>query len=276
MSRKRKNTKYANAVARAAEALVKDRFDHYLTDIGYRIDELRSLAARAGGPGGGPVFAQDLNIMGRAYLAGFTITNNSPTAGSIAWADLHVVYNGDDHTITPGNSNNKYLWWNPATPTVMQVTNVKPVLTEGQVLLFMNNAGTAINMVSDTNASLPRQVGNDAVDEGGIVANAVTGVKLKDGAVTELKIGPQAVTDTRLKDGAVTTLKIGQNAVDDTRLKDGAVTNLKIGNGAVTDLKLGDGAVTNLKLGNGAVTSLKLDDAAVTPTKMNVLRHFIF
>lgn len=279
MSRKRKNTKHAKAISRAAEQMLHEKFGHFLADISDRLEEARVVTSRAlAGGGGGPVYAADLNLLGRHFLHGFVITNNSPAAGQIAWTDLNLVYKGESHAIANGSAatTDKYLWWNPATPTAMQKSATKPILPEGGVLLFMNEGGTARNMVSDTNASLPKALANDAVDSGAIVSNAVTEAKINGGAVTETKIGGGAVTNAKIGNGAVTDLKIQDNAVTGTKILNGAVGNAKIANDAVTDAKILNGAVTEGKIGDGAVTNGKIDDAAVDPTKMNVLRHFIF
>lgn len=272
MSRARKNKKVQGEVRR----IIREEFTDFLEDISQRLEELREVSGR-GANVMGRVYAADLNIKGWNLLHGFVVTNNSPAAGQIAWSDLNMVYDGATHAITAGSAlaTEKYLWWNPATPTVMQKSTTKPVLPEGGVLIFLNEGGTARNMLSDTQSSLPRAIGDNAVDEGALMVNAVTGTKIKDDAVTSTKLGPKAVTEAKIGDNAVNTLQIKPLAVTTAELKDDAVTQTKIGPKAVTSTEIGDKAVGSGQLGDNAVTGIKILGGAVTPDKTKIQRHFL-
>ena len=249
-------------------AVVKEQFDHYLADISFRIDQVYGLLDRVG-QGRGSVYAEDLNI-GRHILTGYTVTNNSPTAGKIAWTDCHIVYNGTDYVITNNNTDQKYVWWSPTTtPTAFQVTNTKPSLANGEVLVFVNSGGVYREMLSDTNSSMPRLVSDGAIDTGSIIANAVGTTAIADGAVGSSKLGANAVTSAKLADGAVSTsAKLAASVVASGNLADNAVTTAKINAGAVSDTKLADSAVTNAKLATNAVTDTKINANAVTAGKL--------
>ena len=276
------------ALDKRIENILHDKLGHFLEDISFRIGQAREVEARNLGQGSGKVYAEDLNLRDRHMITGYTMTNNSPSAGYVAWTDLHVVYNGTDTTITNGNSNKKYLWWSPTvTPTVLQSSDTKPVLGVGEVLLFTNTAGTHKVMLSDTNASLPSVLANGAVDTSSIIANAVTTNEIGPGAVTSTELGNNAVIAAKILDGAVTTLKIGNKAVTTTQLGDNAVTSGQLGGNAVTAGKIASGAINNSNvfvtgivnsnaIGDQQVTTSKLPPGAVDATKLNVLRHFLF
>lgn len=274
-------------IAAAVEAALADRFAHVLADIDWRISQARQMA-ESPNPAGRQVYAEDLNLP-HAVLTGYTVTNNSPAAGSIAWADLHVVYAGVDNTITNGNTNKRYAWWSPTTtPTQLITGDTKPVLAQGEVLIFINNGGTAIVALSDTNASLPRVLSDGAVDSGALIAgsvgstaiadkavgtgqiadNAINSGQIAGGAVIAGKLGTNAVATGNIADSAVASGKIADKAVATGKLADSAVTATQLANNSVTDTKLLDGAVSTNKLANGAVGSTKLADNAVGPTKI--------
>lgn len=72
-----------------------------------------------------------------------TITNNSPGAGSVAWAGLIVKLKGVDYTVTDGNSSKKYLWWDLSNPSTMQESDTTPTLTIDDCIVIINVSGTA-------------------------------------------------------------------------------------------------------------------------------------
>ena len=291
------------------ENILHDKLAHFLSDIDFRLGQAYDVANRAEGRGS-KVYAEDMNIPGRHFLTGYTVTANSPAAGSIAWANLHMVYNGTDTTITDGSTANKYVWWSPTTtPTALQSSNTKPTLAVGEVLLFMNTAGTPAVMLSDTNSSMPAVLKDSSVDAGSIIAKAVTSTALNDQAVVAGKIAGGAINSaglfagtpvdsTVLANNAVIAGKIATggisastqfaiNVVDTNAIKGGAVTATELNGGAVTAGKIANGAInastlftsnvvdTNAIKG-GAVTATELGTSAVTPSKLNILRHVLY
>lgn len=293
------------------ENIIHDKFAHMLADVDFRIQQAYTVAGRAGGGERGKVYAEDLNLIGRHMLTGYTTTANSPGAGSIAWANVHVVYNGTDTVITDGNTALKYCWWSPTTtPTVIQTSNSKPVLAAGEVLLFVNNGGTPKIMLSDTNSSLPSSLADGAVDTGSIIANAVTNVALADNSVQSATLNANAVTSTKIADGAVVrSTQLAANVVNSAALADGAVvrtgqltanvvTSGSIADNAVsragqltanvvTSAALADGAVvragqlaanvvTSAQIADNAVTSTELNAGAVVASKLSILRHVLY
>lgn len=257
------------------EQVIKNRFDHYLEDLSFRIGQAYDVVGRVGSTGGGvaggKVYAEDLNLPGRAFMTGYTITNNSPSAGYVAWADLHMVYNGTDTTITNGNTNNKYIWWSPTTtPTVLQSSNTKPVLAAGEVLLFVNTSGSAKVMLSDTNASLPTTLGDGSVDAGAIIANAVTSTAIASGAVTSTQLGADAVTAGKIADGAVDASTVfAAGVVNSTALGASAVTAGKIATGGISaSAQFAAGVVNTAAIGADQITNALIAPTAVGTTEL--------
>ena len=206
----KKRNKALRALARD---VLRDELHSVLHDISYRLGVLYDAEH------GRRVGSRDLNLASH-QLDGYTVTDNSPSAGSIAWADLNVVYKGVNYDITDGNTNKKYVWWDfSATPnTTLQFSDTKPVLTDDDVLVFVNNGGIHQTVIGSgrmtsgaailTGSVDGDAIGNNAITEGKIAALAITTGKLASGAVTGTKLGSGAVTADKIGAGAVATDKL--------------------------------------------------------------------
>lgn len=182
------------ALAQEVKNILHGELSGFLSDVEFRLAQTAQINARmmqalekitgqqldlAGGDG--QIFAEDLNLL-RHQITGYTVTSNSPGAGSIAWTAVNVVYNGTNYALTNSNTNLKYAWFDAAiSTTVMQVSNTKPVLSGNACLLFYNDGGIVREIL---NASIPPVVGNSSVDSTAIQANAVGTTQLANGAVT--------------------------------------------------------------------------------------------
>lgn len=267
------------ALDKRIENVLHEKLSHFLDDISFRIGQEYELQARRGGHSKGTVFAEDLNIKDRVFLTGYTVTNNSPAAGSIAWADLHVVYNGVDHAITNGNTALQYVYFTAnATPTTLKMSATKPVLADGDVLLFINEGGVARNMLSDTNASMPRIVATNAIDTDAIADNAVTGTQLANSAVGAGKIATGAINNSNLFSGKVVgSGQIVDKAVGSTALGDNAVGSLQLAAGAINNANKFSGKVlSGTNMVDGTVGGTQLGAGAVSAQKLNIMRHVMY
>ena len=70
------------------------------------------------------------------------ITNNSPSAGYIAWTGVTVKYRDISYTIADGNSNKLFLWWDFSFPTILQEADTMPTLEDTDSIIFLNDGGT--------------------------------------------------------------------------------------------------------------------------------------
>jgi hypothetical protein len=304
-------------VADTVKEVIKGEFDHYLKDLSFRIGQAYDILDRQSVQSGstptvtsGKVYAEDLHLVGRHNITGYTVTNDSPAVGSIAWADLKMVYNGQETAIANGNTAMTYAWWSATTtPGVLQVSNTKPTLATGDVLLFLNKAGKHSVMLSDSNASLPQIVAINAVDSTAVQANAIGQTALQDDAVRSNHIFAGAVGGTELADGAVNRNNIlgantviaghlgngainrnailGQNVVTATELADNAVDVNAIAANAVMSNKIADNAISRntmlqanvvetAAIAANAVTTTEIKPGAVSATRLSIMRHLIF
>lgn len=245
------------------------KLNNLLKDVDWRIKTAAEQADK--------VPAEGLNLKSH-LLTGFTITDDSPAAGSIAWAGCHIVYQGTDVTITDGDSALKYIWWDyDAEPnTVFQESATKPTLTDDDVLVFVNEDGTHHTIMSKmppgafllgTSISA-LELGTDSVTTAKIKDAAVEAAKLGAGSVTHVKMAADAIEADNIKDGEVGSAEIAALAILEGKLAAGAVTVNKIGDLAVTSGKLGAGAVVVGKLGDLAVETGKINDLAVLEGKL--------
>jgi hypothetical protein len=185
-------------------------------------------------------------------LDGFVITDDSPTAGKIAWADCNIVYKGTSYEIEDGNTDKKFVWWEAdKTPTKFQSGDTKPELSDDDVLICINDGG-AHQMVIGVGRMTPGS---------SILTGTVDSEEIANGAVLTNKIASAAITEGLLASGAVTVNKLGAGAVTSGKIANNAVISDKINTGAVTGTKLADGAVTGGKIAPGSVAENKLDVA---------------
>jgi len=138
----------------AIKAGLRHEMDAAVADAERRLAQAREIEqAVAMGRARATVHTEDLNV-GFHMIDGYTLTANSPAAGSIAWASLHVVLLGIDYTITDGNTANKYAWFvKPAagvTTATLQTSNTLPVLGANDALIFVNNGGTPISVLESS------------------------------------------------------------------------------------------------------------------------------
>lgn len=131
---------------------MRQEFSRAIADVEFRLAQTYELKAReAGISTGDKVYVEDI-VDYKHRLTGFQMLSNSngtaTTAGSIAWKSLHIVYLGVDYTIADGTTANKYAWFvKPASGTTASLTtgNTVPVLGPDDSLVFVNNAGVAID-----------------------------------------------------------------------------------------------------------------------------------
>ena len=255
-----------------------------LKDVDYRIGVLAELQKEAGGK-----ISSIQLILPKHILDGFTFTDNSPVAGSVAWAGCHIVYKGTDYTITDGNTDLKYIWWDydAAPNTAFQASATKPALSDDDCLVCINDGGIhrlvigatmphgafLLGTTVDTGELKDSSVATAKLAAGSVLSEklgdgAVIEAKIGTGAITEGKVGAGAVTETKIGTGAITEGKVGALAISTAKVADGAIVTAKMADGTVTTTKLGDGQVTAIKMADGTITTIKLADGVITTAKM--------
>jgi len=68
-------------------------------------------------------------------------TNDSPGAGSVAWNEHSLFYNGAEYTIAAGNTALKYIYWLNGL-SIYDSSNTNPTLTDDDFIIAVNESGT--------------------------------------------------------------------------------------------------------------------------------------
>lgn len=170
----------------------------------------------------------------------YSILNNSPVMGSISWSGIHVAYDGESYTIADGNTTQRYVYWLLSSPNVFQTGNIQPSLGLDDALIFVNNNGVAINVVSST-----------ITDGSVIAANSVTADQLAANSVTAAKIQAGAITAEKLYIGAQgSALNIDPNVTDSSAWVKFSGADARFS--TITDGYLGTSVIENAIAGQGS------------------------
>lgn len=154
-------------------ALIQQDFNAAVADVERRLGQARELERSALFGEGRQIHAEDLNLS-KFMIDGYTLTANSPGAGSIAWSSLHVVFMGVDYTIADGNTALKYSWFvkpGSGTTATMQTSNTMPTLGANDALLFVNNSGVPVSVLE---SSVSYAVGPGVIGNAQLAADVQT------------------------------------------------------------------------------------------------------
>jgi len=145
-----------------------------------------------------------------------TITNNSPAAGSIAWTQFGIQYNGQSFIIPAGNTAQKYVWWlyGGGTAPALQSGNAMPELGPDDMILFLNKAGIGVLVPT---------------------AELLDGSLIVGGSILAAAIGANEIQTSHLSANAVTANEIASNAIMTQHLSAGTITADKLSVGTVSD-----------------------------------------
>jgi hypothetical protein len=242
---------------------IHNEFAGALHDIQYQLRQLHEKST-----GSDRVHTSDLNIASH-MIEGYTTTNNSPSAGYVAWAGVNIVYKGTTYALTDGNSNNTYLYWTlGTTPTVLRTSNTKPVLTIDDVIIGINNGGTFTPTLQGGKLLNGVMIADATVSSNELGANSVIASKIASGAVGATQIAAGAVGSTALGSGAVTSGAVAAGAIGATALASGAVGNAALAANAVQSSNIAAGAVGSTQIATNGVSSSNIASGAVGSTQL--------
>jgi hypothetical protein len=159
-------------------------------------------------------------------LSAGTFTNNSPDAGKVAWANVKVVYNGTEYSITNGNClvPDKHIYWKIATPTVFSGSETIPAMGNDDFIVAFNDSGTA-NMVWNSTV----------VNGNRITAGSVTASNMAAHTITANEIAARTITANEIVTGTLTANEIATNTITSDKVLNVGASKILI-NGATTFL----------------------------------------
>lgn len=146
----------------------------------------------------GAVIASKITSYNFQVSAG-TFTNNSPTAGKIAWTGCKVVYAGTEYSITNGSclTTDKHIYWQLAAPTVFSASATLPALGNDDFLVAFNNSGTTLLVWNST-----------IINGNRITTGSVTATQISAHSITANEIAAGTITATEIAAGTITANKI--------------------------------------------------------------------
>ncbi len=178
----------------------------------------------------------------------FTISNNSPSPGYIAWSGLHIQFSGETFIIADGNTDKVYAYWAPAYPNNLVVSNDFPTLTANDCIVFLNKDGIAIVVPTAS-----------VLDGDLIVPGTILAVHLAANSVTAGSIAAEAVTAGSIAANAIGAEAIAADVIIGDHINGETITGDKLVMGTITADKIGAGSVTADKIAVGAVTATKIN-----------------
>ena len=93
-------------------------------------------------PAGGVTAPEDDGLWAHRLGAASAWTEDSPDTDSVAWANVLLYWKDTKYTITGGNTDKKYIWWDYSlSTTTFQVSDTAPTLTFEDVIVAYNDAG---------------------------------------------------------------------------------------------------------------------------------------
>ena len=102
-------------------------------------NELAAGAVTAEKIQAGAVDASKLTVA-QIFVDGLTFTDNSPSSGYISWSSCKVYYQGDEYSISSGNTNKKYIYWQVGYST-FATSDIKPDWSDTLFLIAINENG---------------------------------------------------------------------------------------------------------------------------------------
>lgn len=191
----------------------------------------------------------------------FTVTDNSPSVGYIAWSGLNIQFDGASYAISDGNTNKKFVYWDKsASTTTLQTSDSLPTLLDEDVIVFLNKSGTAITIPHVKGVIEGELIVDGTILADAIATNAVTSDKIIGGAIIAEKIGGLQVTAGKLAAGAVIAGNIAADAVEAGNIDADAVTAREIETGTITANEIAAGTITADEIGTGAIVVSALAD----------------
>lgn len=172
------------------------------------------------------------------------VTNNSPSAGYIAWTGVKISYKGAVYSIANGSTNFIYVYWKFADPLTFYGSSTFPTLGNDDLLVFLNKNGTYINVpnatILDGSLIVPESILTSALS-----ANSVTGEKILAGSIDTTHLAANSVTANAIAAGSVSTLELAAGAVTATTVAASAIGANAIAAGAVIADKIAAGVISS-------------------------------
>ena len=205
-----------------------------------------------------------------------TLTDNTPSAGYMAWAGLSMQYEGVNYGIADGNTNRTYAWWAQENPNVLQTSDTYPSLGTADCIVFLNRAGVGTIVPGTTTVPgdliVPGTITATALDVNSVTAAILntSNINAVDGSINFL-LSKEALA-AYIRFSAAAGIEIGRNGgrfkniISDSGsiiYRDGLATTQVTDLGFIGDIikatgryLVGDGATIEYSSGEGLSIAL--------------------
>lgn len=181
-------------------------------------------------------------------ISGDTWTDNSPSAGRIAWNAHTLYYNGVAYAITASDTDLKYIYWTGGTTYSASDTN--PTLTDGQFIIATN--------VSGAHDLAWNAIANQVIGSAYIQNLAVQTAHIADLTVTGAKIADATIAAAKIVDATITGAKIANATITDANIASATITGAKIASATITDALIATATITGAKIASATITDAQI------------------
>ncbi|MFA7287038.1 MAG: LamG-like jellyroll fold domain-containing protein [Patescibacteria group bacterium] len=176
-----------------------------------------------------------------------TFTDNSPSAGSVAWSGVTIQFNGTEHTITSSNTSARYIVWDSTSPTAISGSATVPTVATTW-LIGMNNSGTFLKTWD-----MPQ----------------IHGEQIQAATITGSQIGVATITATNITAATITATQIAAGTITATEIAAATITGAKIASGTITSTNIQDATITGADIASATITATNIANATITTTQIS-------
>ena len=198
------------------------------------------------------------------FISG-TFTNNSPSAGKVSWSGVKVDFNGNTYSITNGNTDKKYIWWDySVSTTTFQTSDTLPTLANEDCLVATNTSGThrLVWRAYDVNGD---QIQTAAITGSHIANNTITGGNIANSTITAANIANATITGSNIANNTISGSNLVNNTITATQIQNATITTTQISNTAgITGNQIANATITASNIATGTITATNIKDLTIT------------
>jgi len=149
-------------------------------------------------------------------LSGDSWTDNSPSAGSVAWNEHSLYYNGVEYTISAGSTSDKYIYWTGGTSYSTSNTNPSSATLGDDGFVIATNINGAHDLA--WNAIANEIIGNayiESITAEKITAGDIATARLSAHAADGVNAGTIAISADKLAVTGTTTFASGKTLAEE-------------------------------------------------------------
>jgi hypothetical protein len=141
------------------------------------------------------------------------------TSSKAVWTSGTISYQGESHSITGGNTTNKFIYWDHASPTVFQSSASRPAYgADIWIVAIYIAAGDTVYPMVAMKTMHGSILADDSISTDQIADNSITNALMADDSVDSAEIADGAVDHVHLADDSVEGHNIADNTIPDSAI----------------------------------------------------------